>query len=80
MCLGSLFVTLFVLLVVRQLVKQRRPRGFPPGPTPLPMIGNILSLATEPHVYMKRQSDIHGQVRMTLHSQSSLSLIYLHII
>uniref|UniRef100_A0A671S5J7 Vitamin D 25-hydroxylase n=2 Tax=Sinocyclocheilus TaxID=75365 RepID=A0A671S5J7_9TELE len=61
-CLGSLFVTLFILLVIRQLVKQRRPRGFPPGPTPLPMIGNILSLATEPHVYMKRQSDIHGQI------------------
>ncbi len=78
--LGSLFVTFFILLVVRQLVKQRRPRGFPPGPTPLPIIGNILSLATEPHVYMKRQSDIHGQVQMTLHSQSSLSLIYLHII
>uniref|UniRef100_A0A673FU46 Vitamin D 25-hydroxylase n=1 Tax=Sinocyclocheilus rhinocerous TaxID=307959 RepID=A0A673FU46_9TELE len=43
-CLGSLVITLFILLVIRQLVKQRRPRGFPPGPTPLPMIGNILSL------------------------------------
>uniref|UniRef100_A0A672MLK3 Vitamin D 25-hydroxylase n=1 Tax=Sinocyclocheilus grahami TaxID=75366 RepID=A0A672MLK3_SINGR len=41
---ACLFVTLFILLVIRQLVKQRRPRGFPPGPTPLPMIGNILSL------------------------------------
>ncbi|XP_016139763.1 vitamin D 25-hydroxylase-like [Sinocyclocheilus grahami] len=61
-CLGSLVITLFILLVIRQLVKQRRPRGFPPGPTPLPMIGHILSLATEPHVYMKRQSDIHGQI------------------
>lgn len=65
-CLGSLFITIFILLVICQLVKQRRPRGFPPGPTPLPLIGNILSLATEPHVYMKRQSEIHGQVRMTL--------------
>uniref|UniRef100_A0A671SQG2 Vitamin D 25-hydroxylase n=1 Tax=Sinocyclocheilus anshuiensis TaxID=1608454 RepID=A0A671SQG2_9TELE len=43
-CLGSLVITLFILLVIRQLVKQRRPRGFPPGPTPLPIIGNILSL------------------------------------
>lgn len=75
-CLCSLFTTLFVFLVIRQLLKQRRPRGFPPGPTPLPMIGNILSLATEPHVYMKRQSDIHGQVRMALHAQSlSLCII-----
>ncbi|XP_077084603.1 vitamin D 25-hydroxylase [Siphateles boraxobius] len=61
-CLGSLFITLFILLVICQLLKQRRPRGFPPGPTPLPLIGNILSLATEPHVYMKRQSDIYGQI------------------
>uniref|UniRef100_A0A671SNA3 Vitamin D 25-hydroxylase n=1 Tax=Sinocyclocheilus anshuiensis TaxID=1608454 RepID=A0A671SNA3_9TELE len=44
-CLGSLVITLFILLVIRQLVKQRRPRGFPPGPTPLPIIGNILHLS-----------------------------------
>ncbi|XP_063043907.1 vitamin D 25-hydroxylase [Engraulis encrasicolus] len=58
----SLALTVLLLLVVRQLLKQRRPRGFPPGPKPIPMIGNIFSLATEPHVFMKRQSEIYGQI------------------
>lgn len=60
--LACLAVALLVLLLVRQLVKQRRPPGFPPGPSPIPIIGNIMSLATEPHVFLKKQSEVHGQV------------------
>lgn len=59
---GCLAVAFLVFLLVRQLVKQRRPPGFPPGPSPIPVIGNILSLATEPHVFLKKQSEVHGQV------------------
>lgn len=61
---GCLAAVLLALLLVRQLVKQRRPPGFPPGPSAIPVIGNILSLATEPHVFLKRQSEVHGQVRV----------------
>ncbi|KAL1007377.1 hypothetical protein UPYG_G00085930 [Umbra pygmaea] len=63
-CVGlcSLLVTLLFVLLIRQLAKQRRPPGFPPGPSPIPVIGNIFSLATEPHVFMKKQSEIYGQV------------------
>uniref|UniRef100_A0AAY4E184 Vitamin D 25-hydroxylase n=1 Tax=Denticeps clupeoides TaxID=299321 RepID=A0AAY4E184_9TELE len=60
--LGTLAVTLLFLVVVRQLVRQRRPRGFPPGPTRFPLIGNILSLASEPHVFMKKTSETYGQI------------------
>ncbi|KAJ0056632.1 hypothetical protein NL108_010586 [Boleophthalmus pectinirostris] len=62
LALGSMTSVLLVLLLVRQLVKQRRPAGFPPGPSPIPIIGNMMSLVTEPHVFLKKQSEVHGQI------------------
>eukprot|EP00062_Callorhinchus_milii_P003644 gi/632941764/ref/XP_007886041.1/ PREDICTED: LOW QUALITY PROTEIN: vitamin D 25-hydroxylase [Callorhinchus milii] len=61
LALLSLLLTLGVSLV-RHLLKQRRPPGFPPDPPPLPFIGNVLSLVSEPHVFMKKQSETHGQI------------------
>lgn len=62
--LGALLL-LFFVLVLRQLLRQRRPAGFPPGPPRLPFVGNICSLAMSaelPHVYMRRQSRVYGEV------------------
>uniref|UniRef100_A0AC11B7C0 Cytochrome P450 family 2 subfamily R member 1 n=1 Tax=Ovis aries TaxID=9940 RepID=A0AC11B7C0_SHEEP len=62
---GGVFFLLFFALGVRQLLKQRRPSGFPPGPSGLPFIGNIYSLAASaelPHVYMKKQSQVYGEI------------------
>ncbi|XP_012509895.1 PREDICTED: vitamin D 25-hydroxylase isoform X2 [Propithecus coquereli] len=61
---GALFLLLFAL-GVRQQLKQRRPMGFPPGPPGLPFIGNIYSLAASaelPHVYMRKQSQVYGEI------------------
>ncbi|XP_057173529.1 vitamin D 25-hydroxylase isoform X2 [Ursus arctos] len=61
---GALFLLLFAL-GIRQLLKQRRPAGFPPGPSGLPFIGNIYSLAASgelPHVYMSKQSQLYGEI------------------
>lgn len=61
---GALLLLLFAL-VLRQLLRQRRPAGFPPGPPRLPFIGNICSLAMcaeLPHVYMRKQSRVYGEV------------------
>ncbi|XP_034017693.1 vitamin D 25-hydroxylase [Thalassophryne amazonica] len=60
--LGCVIVVLLLLLLARQLLKQRRPPGFPPGPSPVPVIGSIFSLASQPHVFLKKQSEVHGQI------------------
>lgn len=73
--LACLALALLAVLLVRQLVKQRRPPGFPPGPSPIPIIGNIMSLATEPHVFLKKQSEVHGKVSpQTFHGMFQLLL------
>ncbi|XP_053416423.1 vitamin D 25-hydroxylase isoform X3 [Nycticebus coucang] len=63
--LAGALLLLFFALGVRQLLKQRRPMGFPPGPPGLPFIGNIYSLAASaelPHVYMRKQSQVYGEI------------------
>uniref|UniRef100_A0A8C6SUV3 Cytochrome P450, family 2, subfamily R, polypeptide 1 n=1 Tax=Neogobius melanostomus TaxID=47308 RepID=A0A8C6SUV3_9GOBI len=75
LALFSLASVLLVLLLVRQLVKQRRPVGFPPGPSPIPIIGNMMSLVTEPHVFLKKQSEVHGQVNFSLDLGGILTVV-----
>ncbi|XP_073515165.1 vitamin D 25-hydroxylase isoform X2 [Phyllobates terribilis] len=53
---------LLLIFLVRQVRRQRRPPGFPPGPPGLPLIGNILALARDPHVYMRERSAEHGEI------------------
>lgn len=45
--LGYFDVTLFIvlILIILLMVRLRRPKGCPPGPTPLPVIGNVYNLA-----------------------------------
>ncbi|XP_029770480.1 vitamin D 25-hydroxylase isoform X2 [Suricata suricatta] len=63
--LGAVLFLLFFTFGIHQLLKQRRPTGFPPGPSGLPLIGNIYSLAASgelPHVYLRKQSQVYGEI------------------
>uniref|UniRef100_A0A0D9X9K6 Cytochrome P450 n=1 Tax=Leersia perrieri TaxID=77586 RepID=A0A0D9X9K6_9ORYZ len=60
-----LCATLAAALLVYHLTTTRRRRRLPPGPTPLPLIGNALALRGNMHHDLARLSRHHGPV-MTL--------------
>lgn len=40
----SWFIGLFLVLLLFDIIKNKNPRNFPPGPQPLPFVGNIFSV------------------------------------
>ncbi|RYR71978.1 cytochrome P450 76T24 isoform X1 [Arachis hypogaea] len=61
----------FISIIIHQILKSklaiRTPKStkFPPGPKPLPIIGNILELGTQPHQSLAKLSQTYGPI-MTL--------------
>lgn len=49
----SLLLFTLVVLVTAEYLRARRPSGFPPGPWPFPLVGNMFSL--DP-------SNVHGDM------------------
>lgn len=65
-----LFITFAVVLLLRSLIstrtsKTKKNNRLPPGPSPLPIIGNLLELGNRPHHSLAQLSNKHGPI-MTL--------------
>uniref|UniRef100_A0A3B4DKW3 Cytochrome P450, family 2, subfamily V, polypeptide 1 n=1 Tax=Pygocentrus nattereri TaxID=42514 RepID=A0A3B4DKW3_PYGNA len=58
-----LLLFFIVFLLVFGQVKNRRPKNFPPGPTPLPFLGNFFSLDhNQLHIQLTKLSDKYGNI------------------
>ena len=62
MVIETIFLGVFILALVWYLKVFIRPKAFPPGPIPLPVIGNIHLLGSEPHKACKKLSAKYGDV------------------
>lgn len=59
------FLLLLKFLIPTKKTNQKNHSKLPPGPTPLPIIGNLLKLGNKPHHSLANLSNIHGPI-MTL--------------
>ena len=58
----TIFLAGFIYIFVNYLVQLFQLKGSPPGPIPLPVIGNLHLLGKKPHVTFKELSRKYGNV------------------
>nr|AMZ03391.1 cytochrome P450 CYP76AH9 [Plectranthus barbatus] len=73
--LAALFlITLTFFLFFKSESKRRGGANLPPGPYPLPIVGNIFQLGKKPHQSLAQLAKIHGPL-MSLHFGSVYTVI-----
>nr|XP_056705327.1 cytochrome P450 2J2-like [Euleptes europaea] len=61
--LPACLLFLALLLIIADCRKRRRPKGFPPGPLPLPFVGNMFQMdPKKPHVAMQKLAEKYGKI------------------
>ena len=62
--LFDLSIFLISILLVLLWIRSRKPSNFPPGPTPLPLIGNLYNISGKEHIvkHFRRLRKEYGDV------------------
>lgn len=55
-------VSLFLILIYKYIKHLRSLRHYPPGPFPLPLVGNLHQIGTKPHLTLREMAKTYGDV------------------
>ncbi|XP_069550924.1 cytochrome P450 2J2-like [Brachyistius frenatus] len=59
----NMLLFIFAFLFVVYFLTKKDPPHFPPGPSALPLLGNVFSIESkQPHIYLTKLADVYGNV------------------
>ena len=70
------FIIMLIIFIVIKLFKSRSRTGrLPPGPFPLPVLGNLLQIGTKPHIALQRLARVYGDVMTIQFGSKSIVVV-----